>query len=190
MDHLVHRIVRCTAATIAGRKPATLMNLSNANGGLLDAWDICKAGIFTGSEIEYYELKRTKRNAIVLFFSRNRLSEVLKKRSVKRFLQGCGYESGSIEYALRMLEHRYAASGCPPEIGIFLGIPLKDVMGFMGLSSLENTKCGMWRVYGDPAASERMMDEYRSAKSAISGRLFAGEDPASIIRGGGIGSFG
>ncbi len=86
-----------------------------------------------------------------------------------------------------MLEHRYATRGCPHEIGIFLGIPLKDVMG---LSSLENTKCGMWRVYGDPAASERMMDEYRSAKSAISGRLFAGEDPASIIRGGGIGSFG
>ena len=190
MDHLVHRIVRCTAATIAGRKPATLMNLSNANGGLLDAWDLCKAGIFAGSEIEYYELKRTERNVIVLFFSRNRLSEVLKKRSVKRFLQGCGYESGSIEYALRMLEHRYAASGCPPEIGIFLGIPLKDVMGFMGLSSLENTTCGMWRVYGNPAASERRMDEYRSAKSAISGRLFAGEDPASIIRGGGVGSFG
>jgi hypothetical protein len=114
----------------------------------------------------------------------------LKKRSVKRFLQGCGYESGSIEYALEVLEHRYAASGCPPEIGIFLGIPLKDVMGFMGLSSLENTKCGMWRVYGDPAASERKMDEYRNAKSAISGRLFAGEDPTSIIRGGGIGSFG
>ncbi len=190
MDHLFHRIVRCTAATIAGRKPATLMNLSNANGGMLDAWDLCKAGIFAGSEIEYYELKRTEKNAIVLFFSRNRLGEVLKKRSVMRFLHGCGYESGSIEYVLEVLKNKYSASGCPPEIGIFLGIPLKDVMGFMGLSSLENTTCGMWRVYGNPAASKRRMDEYRSAKSAISGRLFAGEDPASIIRGGGIGSFG
>ncbi|MEA1895372.1 MAG: DUF3793 family protein [Euryarchaeota archaeon] len=190
MDHIAQRIVRCTAATIAGRKPATLMNISNANGGLLDAWDLCKAGIFAGSEIEYYELKRTEKNAIVLFFSRNRLNKVLTKRSVKRFLQGCGYEPGSIEYALEVLSQRYAASGCPPEIGIFLGIPLKDVMGFMGLSSLENTTCGMWRVYGNPVASERTMDEYRSAKSAISKRLFAGEDPASIIRGGGIGSFG
>lgn len=35
MRHLVHRIVRCTAATIAGRKPATLMNISNDNGRLL-----------------------------------------------------------------------------------------------------------------------------------------------------------
>ena len=109
---------------------------------------------------------------------------------MKRFLQGCGYESGSIEYVFEVLERRYAASGCPPEIGIFLGIPLKDVKGFMGLSSLENTKCGMWRVYGNPAASERRMDEYRSAKSKVSGRLFAGEDPTSIIRDSGIRSFG
>ena len=182
MRYLVHRIARCIAATIAGRKPATLMNISNDIGGLLDTWDRYRADIFIGSEIDYYELKRTDKNAIVLFFNHNRLNELLKNKSVKKFLFECGYESDSIDCVLSMLRQRYATGRCPPEIGIFLGIPLKDVKGFMGLNSLRNTKCGMWRVYGNPALSEKRMDEYRRARDMITRRLFSGEDPVSIIR--------
>jgi len=184
--YLVQRIVRCAAATIAGRKPATLMNISNDNGGLLDAWDRHRAGIFSGSEINYYELKRTAKNAIVLFFDQNRLNELLRDESVNKFLSECGYESDSIDYVLDTLMHRYAAGRCPPEIGIFLGIPLKDVKGFMGLNSLRNTKCGMWRIYGDPETSEERMNEYRRARNMITRRLFSGEDPVNLIREGGF----
>ncbi len=187
--YLIQRIVRCAAATIAGRKPATLMNISNDNGGLLDAWDRYREDIFIGSEIDYYELKRTAKNVIVLFFDQNRLNELLRNESVKKFLFECGYESDSIDHALSMLKQRYAIGRCPPEIGIFLGIPLKDVKGFMGLNSLRNTKCGMWRVYGDPSASEKRMNEYRRARNLITRRLFSGEDPVNLIRAGGFGFF-
>ena len=183
MRHLVHRIVRCSAATIAGRKPATLMNISNDNGGLLDAWDRNRADIFRRSEIDYYELKRTDKNAIVLFFNQNLLDELLKNKPVKKFLSKYGYESDSIEHALSMLRRRYATVGCPPEIGVFLGIPLKDVKGFMGLNSLRHTKYGMWRIYGDPTVSEKRMNEYRHARNMIRRRLISGEDPVEIIRG-------
>jgi hypothetical protein len=81
-----------------------------------------------------------------------------------------------------MLRRRYATVGCPPEIGVFLGIPLKDVKGFMGLNSLQHTKYGMWRIYGDPAVSEKRMNEYRSARNMIRRRLISGEDPVEIIR--------
>jgi hypothetical protein len=85
------------------------------------------------------------------------LNELLRNESVNKFLSECGYESDSIDYVLDMLRRRYATVGCPPEIGVFPGIPLKDVKGFMGLNSLRNTKCGMWQIYGDPAASEERM---------------------------------
>ena len=183
MRYLVYRIVRCTAATIAGRKPATLMNISNDNGGLLDAWDRNRADIFSRSEIDYYELKRTEKNAIVLFFNQNLLDELLRNESVNKFLSECGYEFDSIEHVLSMLRRRYATVGCPPEIGVFLGIPLKDVKGFMGLNSLRHTKCGMWQIYGDPVLSEKRMNEYRRARNMIRRRLISGEDPVEIIRG-------
>ena len=189
MRHLVNRIVRCTAATIAGRKPATLMNISNDINGLLNAWDRYRTDIFSISEIDYYELKRTDKNAIVLFFNQNKLDELLRNESVNKFLSECGYEFDSIDYVLDMLRRRYATVGCPPEIGVFLGIPLKDVKGFMGLNSLRNTKCGMWQIYGDPAASEERMNEYRSARNIVIRRLFSGEDPVNIIRESELGFF-
>jgi len=183
MKHLVHRIVICAAATIAGRKQATLMNIFNDNGGLLDAWDRNRADIFSRSEIDYYELKRTYKNAIVLFFNHNQLDGLLRNESLNKFLSECGYESGSIEHTLSMLRRRYATVGCPREIGVFLGIPLKDDKEFMGLNSLRYTKYGMWRIYGDPAVSEKRMNEYRCARNMIRRRLISGEDPVRIIRG-------
>jgi len=189
MKYLVYRIVRCIAATIAGRKPATLMNISNDNSGLLDKWDCHNTDLFSRSEIDYYELKRTDKNAIVLFFNQNRLNELLGNESVNKFLSECGYEFDSIDYVLDMLRRRYATVGCPPEIGVFLGIPLKDVKGFMGLNSLRNTKYGMWKIYGDPASSEERMNVYRCIRYIISRRFFSGEDPIDIIREGEFGFF-
>jgi len=182
---LVYRIVRCIAPTITGGKPATLMNITNDNGGLLEVWDHSKADIFIGSEIEYYEFKRTDKNVIVLFFNRSLLNDLLEKMPIKRFLSERGYETDSLDYVLGVLRQRYV-EGCPHEIGIFLGIPLKDVKGFMGFNSLRNTKCGMWRVDGNPRVSEERMNEYRHAKSVVTRRLFAGENPVNIIRDGGI----
>jgi len=100
MRYLVYRIVRCTAATIAGRKPATLMNISNDNGGLLYTWDRHNAGIFSRSEIDYYELKRTDKKVIVLFFNQHLLDELLKNEHLNKFLSEYGYKSDSIEHAL------------------------------------------------------------------------------------------
>lgn len=44
----------------------------------------------------------------------------------------------------------------PHEIGLALGYPAKDVLGYMGLQQLDFTACCGWRVYGDPLPSLTM----------------------------------
>ncbi len=44
----------------------------------------------------------------------------------------------------------------PHEIGLALGYPVKDVLGYMGLQSLTCTGCCGWRIYGDPTPSLAM----------------------------------
>jgi hypothetical protein len=44
----------------------------------------------------------------------------------------------------------------PHEIGLALGYPVKDVLGYMGLQPLDCTGCCGWRIYGDPAPSFAM----------------------------------
>ncbi|OPY06217.1 MAG: hypothetical protein A4E61_00029 [Syntrophorhabdus sp. PtaB.Bin184] len=52
----------------------------------------------------------------------------------------------------------------PHEIGLVLGYPLKDVLGFIGLVPLQCTdRCG-WRVYGDPEPSLKKSKSYRRAR--------------------------
>jgi hypothetical protein len=69
---------------------------------------------------------------------------------------------GSLGYACTMTPDAFIAEvgrrwqeqgSIPHEIGLALGYPVKDVLGYMGLQSLDCTGCCGWRVYGDLAPS-------------------------------------
>lgn len=60
---------------------------------------------------------------------------------------------------------RWRASGqIPHEIGLALGYPVKDVLGFMELLPLDNTACCGWRVYGDPKPSLQKSQAFQKAR--------------------------
>ncbi|MDF2572523.1 MAG: hypothetical protein K0R55_4127, partial [Sporomusa sp.] len=72
-------------------------------------------------------------------------------------------------------------SGCPHEIGLLLGIPLKDVLGFMG----QGTEClscrGMWCIYGDPTSSIKVMERIDECKTYAANLMNNGASPRSIL---------
>lgn len=53
----------------------------------------------------------------------------------------------------------------PHEIGLALGYPVKDVLGFIGLMPLQCTGMCGWRIYGDPEPSLLVGRRYRKAKA-------------------------
>ena len=71
----------------------------------------------------------------------------------------------SVAGFLHELGRRWRESGrIPHEIGLVLGYPLKDVLGFMGLLPLRyEGGCG-WRIYGNPCRSLRRSQRYRVAR--------------------------
>jgi hypothetical protein len=56
----------------------------------------------------------------------------------------------------------------PHEIGVFLGYPLQDVKGFIENNGRNSKYTGLWKVYGDKAASIRMFEKYRKCFSVYS----------------------
>ena len=61
------------------------------------------------------------------------------------FLERLGYPTHSPTACLDFLEKRMEEATYPHEIGIFLGYPLEDVLGF-----IQNKPCccmGAWKVY-------------------------------------------
>jgi hypothetical protein len=54
----------------------------------------------------------------------------------------------------------------PHEIGLALGYPIKDVLGYMGLLPLECMGLCGWRIYGDPKPSLNQCMKYNKARQS------------------------
>lgn len=68
------------------------------------------------------------------------------------------------------------AADFPHEIGVFLGYPLEDVVGFIRHRGKCFTCCGCWKSYGDPAAAQQHFDQLAKC-TAVYLRLFHSGTP-------------
>ena len=80
--------------------------------------------------------------------------------------QGYGADQ-SCQELLRQLSRRLCLEReFPHEIGVFLGYPLEDVVGFIRNRGRNYTCCGYWKAYGDPEAAQKRFDQYRRCTAA------------------------
>ena len=82
------------------------------------------------------------------------------REAVQEFLQREGYalpeDASDCDGMLRQLSRRLCCEAdFPHEIGVFLGYPLTDVVGFIENQGRNFTCCGCWKAYGDPDAAAR-----------------------------------
>lgn len=103
----------------------------------------------------YLPLCRGSESAKVVFYKRKKVSEALAAipPCILEDKLGYGIDMSPREF-LAEIARRWNESGkIPHEIGIALGYPADDVLGYMGLLPLEcRGTCG-WRIYGNPALS-------------------------------------
>lgn len=111
-------------------------------------------------------LKRTEERCLVLFYHPTFLHSVLSKPKNREYLASFGYAAeGNLQRDIDHLEKRFSLEKFPHEIGLFLGYPLKDVVGFMNPQASPTCR-GNWIVYGDPRPSLAMMSLFRKGMRA------------------------
>jgi hypothetical protein len=86
-----------------------------------------------------------------------------------------------MEGYLNLLLDKMQTGEIPDEIGIFLGYPLKDVIGFIGHTSLKLTKINGWRVYGDPRLSDEKHNSFVKAKEHMK-KMLEYDTPIHIVQ--------
>lgn len=150
-------------ATLLGIKPAELLSLSLAGSGSSE-WENYIKCLRCSTEIGFRETRKKERTLFFVFHSKC-LNDTLSEKITLKFLQELGYPP---EYSLeKYLDHLLEKlPGCdfPHEVGIFLGYPLKDVMGFLGYLSLEKVKTKGWNYYGHSRMSELRYDLFALAR--------------------------
>ena len=81
-----------------------------------------------------------------------------------------------LDVLLRNLKRRIAMSkDFPHEIGLFLGYPIEDVVGFIRYAGKGCKLSGLWKVYGDAEAASRLFDRLSRVCHAVTRRVDKGE---------------
>lgn len=114
-----------------------------------------------------------------------RLQRLVNEPQTRAFLYECGYGP---ELDMDAMLERLSGQFCleeeyPHEIGVFLGYPLEDVVGFIRHRGREFTLSGCWKVYGDPQAARRRFDQYHRCAQRCRARFLAGTPIAALAAG-------
>ncbi len=93
---------------------------------------------------------------------------ILNNIDNKYFLKNLGYPSKvNIDTYLDILVTRLKSNIFPDEIGVFLGYPLKDVLGFMGYGKYGLFDTRYWKIYGDPKSSYNLYLKFLHERNKI-----------------------
>lgn len=174
------------AEVLAGVKPANLVQLRNrrqpCGRNLHQLWQAHGATLLADSPLEALSLRQKDSGDLMLFYYPDLLQTHLHQPETAAFLEEQGYQSTDLANALAELKRRFQAlDEMPHEIGIFLGYPLKDVAGFMGCSNKPCTACRQWRIYGDPATSLALSDNYAECRRGMAAQLCGMRDPVALL---------
>lgn len=126
------------------------------------------------------------KRVLVLFYNESErlLKKILHDKAVCNTLKGYGYKiNEDIDNQLCHLAYRIKTSICfPHEIGIFLGYPIEDVIGFIENKGENFKLCGTWKVYGDEKSAKHTFDNYVKCRNFLCNKLNEGADIYQALR--------
>ncbi len=155
------------APILAGLKPSSLMTFSKDSRNLYQQWEKCKDKCCEKLRLHYYEMRKTEKYILVLFYNPVLLSEIVTSDENRNFLRSMGYQDRlSLLQILRLLKARFKQS-FPHEIGLFLGIAKEDVVGFIQNAGGECLFSGYWKVYHNPDAANRLFRRFDKARHNV-----------------------
>ena len=112
------------------------------------------------------------------------MEQQLKCDEVCRILEAYGYKNTArTEEKLKKLAERIQENpGFPHEIGVFLGYPPEDVIGFIQNRGENYQLCGYWKVYSNAEKAARTFQTYDKCRNFLCNKLNQGYDIYQALR--------
>lgn len=126
-------------------------------------------------------LKAVNGKALIYIYRAEKLKRTLADEGVRQLLRACGYSRFDVSGALDTIKARLNdIDAFPHEIGVFLGYPLEDVLGFIENGGRNCLSCGCWKVYANECVALEAFARFEKCKSVYQ-RLFASGCPLSKL---------
>lgn len=155
-------LVELCAPTLAGVKPANLFRCPDSPELFRSIYEWNEKLRTSGLRIRV--VKRCRRtNACLIYVCRwDWICRVLSQKETQRFLKAEGYDvaKGTESIICQLSRRLCMQQDFPHEIGVFLGYPLEDVIGFIQNKGQNYSCCGHWKCYGDVIEAQKQFDRF------------------------------
>jgi len=154
-------LIEVLGPVILGSKPSEILNISSKDNDKDSKLNDIKSFFSNCTRLSYEIINIPDGGIRLVFINKNALSNVLNNKKCLNFLKFIGYPSNyDLDEYINILIDKLNTKDFPHEIGIFLGYPLKDVVGFMGYGKYKFCKTRYWRVYGDESISDDVYNKF------------------------------
>lgn len=161
-----------TAPALLGIKPACLVSMDSGKSEIKDDIEkFNKKASVKGLEIKV--LCSCGNRTLLFLYSSRLLSTHISVEETIKVLEKFGYKRNfSLDEHLERLSERIEKSHeFPHEISVFLGYPIKDVLGFIENKGKNYLFCGFWKVYSNPEKASRTFDNYGKCRKFLCNKL-------------------
>ena len=174
------KLVRHCAPTLAGVKASNLFNCSALGEHVFlskehhrTIVDRAQSKMRKGGVVLSILVQRDS-GALVFVYRPCALRTILQHGPSRLFLQERGYDTSSPEACIESLRRRFKEFDCrkmgnpgcarcdfPHEVGLLLGYPFEDVMGFIDNDGQGDKCTGTWKVYGNELRAKSAFSCYK-----------------------------
>lgn len=136
--------------------------------------------------LKTFELARFNGKIIFLVYDESIIKEYFSQKENVDVLYKIGYKKGNFEYKLLEFKKRYNAylkkrDMFPHEMGVFLGYPIEDVVGFIEYNGENSLMTGYWKVYADVSFKEKLFKKFDDCQVRILKSYASGKSLIEIV---------
>ncbi|MBQ9764918.1 MAG: DUF3793 family protein [Lachnospiraceae bacterium] len=143
--------------------------------------------IIDKTDISVYRLLNYQGKTVYLLYDKGKVIEFLNSDRTKEVFMREGYKSFLLEDILHSFQNRYEhfrvnGGQFPHEMGLLLGYPVEDVVGFIENRGNNYLYSGYWKVYARPLEKKELFAKFEDAKDSVVKMLSSGISMKEIVR--------
>ncbi len=168
-EDLEFQIIHSCAPVLVGIKPAGMFAVSRDQYPYLTRNVRVLNKKLNSSGLYFLIICRCSAHELLFVYNKSKVNQILKDCNIQSYLLTKGYEQPfTVEKSIFQLQSAFfLREGFPHEVGIFLGYPLADVIGFEKNKGKNFKCCGFWKVYGNISDAYNRFFSYSKCTNSL-----------------------
>ncbi len=184
MMNFEQTVLHCGAPALCGIKPACLLSVNKKT--LFNQYSkILQWNLELKNQDTFIKIARRNKELYLIFiYDKNLLARTIFSIPSQKYLLQKGYRiyEGFDSVLTELLSRLSNSKSFPHEIGLFLGYPIEDVIGYERNFGCNCKFCGAWAVYGDVESAKSKMKLFKDCSKNCCKLLDKGEEIPSISK--------